>query len=82
MVKRYTIYRGNRRLSGFYPNGLKDVFAFRRNDWFSFETKEEAENFITRIKQSIEEEKERYGEKYYKLYSSIARNLKIYMEEF
>jgi hypothetical protein len=75
-MKTFVIMSGSRKLSGFYPNGLSDVFAFRRNDWYGFRSKQVAEEFISVIRKRIEREKGRYG-KYAKLYESIAENLKI-----
>jgi hypothetical protein len=75
-MTKYVIMRGSKKLSGFYPNGISDVFAFRKNDWMFFDTKEQAERFISNAKEIVEQNASRYGEKYAKLNRSIARNLK------
>jgi hypothetical protein len=37
------------KLSGFYPNDCKNKLAFRRSDWYSFPTIEEAQSHLEYI---------------------------------
>lgn len=75
---KYYLKRGSKRLSGFYPNDIPGVFAFRKNDFYCFSTWSEANNFLVRINKEVNEVANisRYG-KYAKLNTSIAKNLKI-----
>jgi hypothetical protein len=75
-MSNYYIYSGSKKLSGFYPNGLQTVFAFRKNDFMTFYTKEKAEKAIRYMKKEVANESERYG-MYAKKHQSIARNLKV-----
>jgi hypothetical protein len=75
-MSNYYIYRGNKKLSGFYPNGLQTVFTFRKNDWMTFYTKQKAEKTVRFMKKQVDNESERYG-MYAKKHQSIARNLKV-----
>lgn len=77
-TKKYAVYRGSRFLSGYYPNGARDVFAFRKNDMIPFENKEEAEKYIENVKKTTETEAKsgRWDEKTAKKNVSIANNLK------
>lgn len=44
------VNKSGKRLSGFYPNALKrDWLKYRQNDWYSFPTREEAENMKAHI---------------------------------
>jgi len=80
MGNKYFVVRGSKILSGFYPNGISGVFSFRRNDFYSFETEEEAQQFINRIRMEVNKQNNiiRWGEKYTKKYQSIARNLWVW----
>ena len=83
-MKQYIIYRGSKRLSGFYPNDISGVFAFRLHDRYSFDTKKEAIEFIQYIKKEVKNKNNirRWGSKYTKQHQSVARNLKIYIDEY
>jgi hypothetical protein len=75
---KYYIKRGSKRLSGFYPNDIPSVFAFRRNDFYCFSTWSEANDFLIRVNKEVNSPENvlRYG-KYAKLNTSIVKNLKI-----
>lgn len=79
--KKYYLAVGSSKLSGFYPNDIPTVFSFRMNDWYSFSSKKEAEDFLKRIKKEVNDKDniERYDE-YAKKYKSIADRLKIIEE--
>lgn len=79
---KYQVVRGQKSLSGFYPNDISGVFAFRTRDWYSFETREDAEQFIMGIRKEINipENIKRYG-KYAKQHQSVARNLWVWKNE-
>ncbi len=74
----YFIYYGSKKLSGFYPNDIRGVFSFRKNDCYSFQTIQEAQDFINYINLSVNkpENKERYGNMQNK-HISTAKSLKI-----
>lgn len=64
---RYAITSTQRKvyLSGFYPNGgwkLGDVFAFRKNDWYTFGSEQEAQEFILYMKESCLNQQDRWGD--------------------
>jgi hypothetical protein len=79
MEQKYYIYRGSKGLSGYYVNDIQGVFAFRRNDFITFKNQKDAENFIIRVRKEVNSKQNqlRYGLKYAKINSSIARNLYV-----
>lgn len=49
-MNNYCIVKGNKRLSQFIPNDLtRNQLCFRRGDWYTFGTIEEAKEFINHI---------------------------------
>jgi len=74
----YVVYSGSKKLSGFYPNDLPSVFAFRKNDYTFFETANDARNFLKYVKKEINnpDNLKRYGS-YAKKHQSVARNLYV-----
>ena len=75
---KYYIKSGQRVLSGFYPNDIPGVFAFRKYDFYCFDTWSEANDFLSRVISEVNEQSNvlRYG-KYAKKHQSLAKNLKI-----
>lgn len=65
-------------MSGFYPNDIQGVFAFRKRDWWSPSTKEQAFDRIKGIREAVNDPDnvKRYGS-YAKKHQSIARNLYV-----
>ena len=63
MTEKYYVYSGSRALSGFYPNDIPGVFAFRRNDRLVFDNKKKADMFIKNAQKEVnsKENQERYG---------------------
>ena len=78
MINKFVIYRGRKKLSGFHDGDISGVFRFRTTQWYSFSTKEEALDFIKRIKEKVNDSKNvaRWG-RYAKLHQAVARNLKV-----
>ena len=50
MPNRYVIVNSaGRKLSGHYPGAYVSNLVFRKNDWYSFSTRKEAEEFLQSI---------------------------------
>jgi len=74
-----SITKNGRPLSGFYPNGINDVFKFRKNDYMSFSTQKEANGKLKSIKRELSDKsnQERYGEKVTKQHLNTYKKLKV-----
>lgn len=83
MYRKCVIKKGNSNLSGFYPNAIPGVFAFRKRDWYMFGTKKQAKKFLKGVKKEVynKSNQNRWGEKYTKKHLSNAKKLKIYCEK-
>jgi len=76
--KRYYIMSGWKILSGFYPNDVNNVFAFREGDLMSFDSKDEVVDYINHIIKQVNEPSnvQKYG-KHAKQHQKTANKLSI-----
>ena len=78
----YMIVSGSRPLSGFYPNDIQGVFAFRGGDYMIFSSEQEAKKFIKEIEKEVNDKDniDRYGN-YANKHQSTAKTLKVLKKE-
>lgn len=82
VYRKCVIKKGDSNLSGFYPNDIHGVFAFRKNDYMMFGTKKGAKRHIKYIKKSIskKDNQNRWGDELSKKYKNISTKLNVVCE--
>jgi len=76
--RKCVIRKGDNNLSGFYPNNIRGVFKFRKNDWMMFGSKKEAKRKLKHIQKEIynKSNRDRWGEKISKSYLNTYKKLR------
>ena len=76
--RKCTIVKNGRPLSGFYPNDIKGVFAFRQRDYMMFGSKKQAKRKLKYIENEVynKSNQERWGEKITKSHVNTYKKLR------